>query len=39
MYVLAENSDQMYFTLTARLGHVLGCVRAGKSDADEDDSI
>lgn len=35
----SENSDQVYFTLTAGLGHVTGCVRAGKSDADEGDSI
>lgn len=39
MYEVAENSDQMYFSLTAWLGHVSACVRAGKSDADEGDSI
>lgn len=36
---VTENSDQMFFTLTTGLGHVTGCVRAGKSDADEGDSI
>lgn len=39
MYGVAEDSEQMFFTLSARLGHVSGCVQAGKSDADEGDSI
>lgn len=39
MYGAVEDSDQIYFTLSARPGHVSGCVQAGKSDTDEGDSI